>query len=74
MVRLVMKYFVLNPSKQDDYGRASRKAMLAYAEEICKENSELSNDLIEWIKKLEVIDNTSFKEEERLKKAARAFD
>ena len=50
---LVMKYFVLNPNKQDAYGAASRAAMRAYAEGIDAENHDLALDLIEWCARIE---------------------
>lgn len=50
---LLMKYFVLNPSKKDAYGKASRKAMKAYAVSIFDENEELAKDLVRWIESLE---------------------
>jgi len=49
MIGLIMKYFVLNPSKNDAYGYASRQAMRTYANIIRAENQELSDDLIKWI-------------------------
>lgn len=50
---LQMKYFVLNPSKQDAYGKASRSAMLLYAISIEEENKELASDLRQWVHNLE---------------------
>ncbi len=47
---LKMKYFVLNPNKDDDYGYASRKAIKRYAEIILDTNPDLSMDLLEWLK------------------------
>ena len=49
MTGLKMKYFVLNPNKKDDYGRASRAALQQYASHIRKENPELCNDLMKWV-------------------------
>ena len=49
---LIMKYFVLNPNKDDDYGRASRGAMLSYASAIYLENPTLAHDLVEWVKEV----------------------
>jgi hypothetical protein len=46
---LQMKYFVLNPAKADAYGKASRKAMLAYSAAINVENPELAGELFDWI-------------------------
>ena len=46
---LQMKYFVLNPAKDDAYGEASRKAMLAYSAAIMQENPELATDLFDWV-------------------------
>jgi hypothetical protein len=45
---LIMKYFVLNPTKRDAYGSASREALLKYAEVIERENQELATDLRQW--------------------------
>lgn len=45
---LVMKYFVLKPKGDDEYAKASRKAMMMYAASIRKENLKLSTELIEW--------------------------
>ena len=52
MEGLKTKYFVLNPEKKGPYGRASRKAMLAYADTINKSNPALANDLYEWVERL----------------------
>jgi len=45
---LKMKYFVLNPTKDDAYGHASRQAMRTYAKEIHSENPELAKGLTQW--------------------------
>lgn len=45
---LKMKYFVLNPTKDDAYGHASRQAMRAYAKCIMPENEKLAEDLFQW--------------------------
>lgn len=47
-----MKYFVLNPHSKrpgDSYARASRKAMVAYADEIKQTDSQMCEDLIGWV-------------------------
>lgn len=49
MTGLELRYFVLNPTKRDEYGAASRKAMQVYAEEIEGLNVQLAIDLREWI-------------------------
>jgi hypothetical protein len=49
---LKMKYFVLNPTKKDAYGQASRMAIYEYARVISKKNKELAEDLINWMRKL----------------------
>lgn len=49
MSGLEMKYFVLNPNKNDAYGKASRRAIYHYAAEIYKENKQLAEDLCEWM-------------------------
>lgn len=49
MSGLQLKYFVLNPNKDDVYGEASRCAMQVYANTIIKENHELARDLQEWL-------------------------
>lgn len=48
---LVMKYFVLKPAGDDVYARASRMAMLKYADalERQRENPELTGQLREWV-------------------------
>lgn len=45
---LFIKYFILNPTKDDLNGEASREAMLRYAEIIEIEQPNLSNDLRRW--------------------------
>ena len=50
---LKMKYFVLNPTKTDAYGAASRAAMDAYAESICDTNLDLAEELREWVRDLD---------------------
>lgn len=45
---LYMKYFVLNPTKNDVYGDASRYALEAYAYAIQGHNSQLAEELREW--------------------------
>lgn len=58
---LLMKYFVLNPSKKDEYGRASRNAMLMYALTIKDTNKELATDLRQWVKSIEETEGSAFK-------------
>ena len=50
---LYLKYFVLNPTKADAYGVASRAAIRAYAESISQENAVLCFELNNWVKKIE---------------------
>ena len=45
---LYIKYFVLKPNGSSEYSKASRAAMLAYADAIEKTNKRLSNQLIDW--------------------------
>lgn len=52
MKGLCMKYFVLNPNKDTVYGRASRAALLAYADVIEMENKELADDLRRWVSEI----------------------
>lgn len=52
-VGLEMRYFVLSPNKSDAYGAASRKAMLAYADEIEATNPLLASDLRVWLGRIE---------------------
>jgi len=61
MSGLEMKYFVLNPSKNDAYGQASRDAMVKYADSIVDENPQLSLDLHDWVIRLDM--NESFKKQ-----------
>ena len=58
MAGLVMKYFVLNPTKNDAYGRASNQAIRAYAKAIAPTNPEFANDLMNWMDKIEDPDIT----------------
>ncbi len=46
---LMLKYFVLNPNKQDAYGRASRIALRAYADEIETVNEQFRDDIYNWL-------------------------
>jgi hypothetical protein len=48
MEGLKLKYFVLNPTKDDVYGKASRAALMAYATAIEGTNRELAYDLRLW--------------------------
>lgn len=52
MKGLMMKYFVLNPLKDDSYGEASRIALGHYAQSIMQTNKELSDDLVRWLLEL----------------------
>jgi len=52
---LFMKYFVLEPNKNDAYGEASRNAMSEYAASIAKENSGLSDDLLKWVHEINTV-------------------
>jgi len=52
---LFMKYFVLEPNKNDAYGEASRNAMTEYAASIAKENPNLADDLLKWIHEINTI-------------------
>jgi len=49
MEGLKLKYFVLKPDGDDEYAKASRIAMEAYAYEIYPSNPELAKDLLDWI-------------------------
>lgn len=51
---LQLKYFVLNPNKHDDYGIASRLAMMAYADSIQKHNPTLSTGILMWVESIEL--------------------
>jgi len=50
---LVLKYFVLNPTKDDPYGEASRQAMRTYARIIREHNAGLAFDLRAWLDDIE---------------------
>ena len=50
---LQMKYFVLKPSGDNAYARASREAMIAYAIAIKLENKKLADELREWSRREE---------------------
>ena len=53
MSGLEMKYFVLNPTKNNRYGRASRNAIRVYADDVWTENPKLCYDLKIWIDSIE---------------------
>jgi len=48
IVGLDMRYFVLKPQGNTPYHRASRAALLSYADEIEEENPQLAQDLRNW--------------------------
>jgi hypothetical protein len=48
---LICKYFVLKPRGADEYAKASRAAMMAYATHINKVNKPLANSLWDWVEK-----------------------
>lgn len=48
MAGLVMKYFVLKPTGDDVYAKASRIAMRKYADAVKDENPELAQQLYDW--------------------------
>ena len=52
---LFMKYFVLEPNKNDAYGEASRNAMTEYATSIAKENPGLSDDILKWVHEINTV-------------------
>lgn len=56
---LQLKYFVLNPTKEDAYGRASQEALVAYANAIRETNPILASDIMGWVNKLQIIANNS---------------
>jgi len=49
MSQLYNKYFVVNPNKDDLKGHASRLAVLAYADAVEKEDSDLAFELRVWV-------------------------
>jgi hypothetical protein len=51
MEGLTMKYFVVKPEGRDEYAKASRAAMMAYATAINKHNKELANSLWGWVER-----------------------
>jgi len=50
---LTMKYFVLNPNKDDVYGYASRAAIRAYADIVRGGNEPMASELLCWIRDIE---------------------
>jgi hypothetical protein len=50
---LEMKYFVLNPTKDNPFGNASRRALSTFALVIREENPKLAADLEVWIGNIE---------------------
>jgi hypothetical protein len=57
MSGLQMKYFVLKPHGHDEYAKASRAAMRAYANHIRDENPELCVELREWADRETLVEN-----------------
>lgn len=53
MKGLQMKYFVLNPLKNDEFGKASREAIKTYAVFIAENNTEFAGELLLWMEELE---------------------
>ena len=49
MEGLLMKYFILKPKGSNVYAKASRLAMLKYAEVINNVNPTFANDLRKWV-------------------------
>lgn len=49
MSKIEMRYFVVNPIKDNPRGYASRKAVLAYADAIYGWDEELAGELRSWI-------------------------
>ncbi len=54
MDSLVMKYFVLNPNKKDTFGKASRMAMLKYAEIIADKAPDFAESIKNWVLSIQV--------------------
>ena len=48
---LIMKYFVLKPSGDNEYAMASRRAIKMYAKTIEKTNGKLATELRDWMLK-----------------------
>jgi len=50
MIKLMMKYFVLKPKGTDIFAQASRRAMSAYANVICREHRKFAEEIREWVR------------------------
>lgn len=48
MEGLIMQYFVLKPGNEGWHGRASRAAILAYAESVRADNPKMAKQLEDW--------------------------
>ena len=46
---LQMKYFVLKPAGDDAYAKASRAAMLAFADAYVAENPQMATEVADWV-------------------------
>ena len=46
-----MKYFVLKPKGTNPFAKASRVALLAYADTIRPHNKGLAEDILRWVRK-----------------------
>ena len=53
MAGLQLKYFVLNPTKNDAFGEASRAAMDTFAATIRSTNPQLAADISSWVGSIE---------------------
>jgi hypothetical protein len=49
---LQLKYFVLNPAEVGAYGRASKEALVAYANAIRNANPLLATDIMIWVNRI----------------------
>ena len=65
MTGLMMKYFVLNPTKADAYGDASREALVAYRDAVMDLNPTLARDLTRWLRQIEQEAEEQFREDEK---------
>jgi hypothetical protein len=60
MSGLLMKYFVLKPTGDDAYAKASRSAMRKYADAIAAENADLAADLRDWVSRSQPLEESDW--------------
>jgi hypothetical protein len=61
--------FVLSPCKDDQYGSASRSALLTYAKRIKRTNPTLAADITRWVRRIQYDIQGEHRAQQRTEKA-----